>query len=78
MAVTSSDLLNTVGITKMPAKKYASTTAGPAMAKAIPGRIKRPELIIAPEAIANTFVRLSFFVSILFFIFIHSCPVKIS
>jgi hypothetical protein len=39
---------------KTPAKKYEINTADPVLAKASPGKINIPELIIAPVAILNT------------------------
>ena len=39
---------------RIPARKYEIKTAGPVRAKASPGKIKIPELIIAPVAMLNT------------------------
>ncbi len=61
IAVTSSALLRSAGITSRPAIIYDRIMAGPALAKAIPGRTNSPELIMAPEAIAKTSKRPSSF-----------------
>ena len=50
MAVASSALARTAGRTRIPAKMYAKTTLGPVFAYAMAGKIKSPELIIAPDA----------------------------
>ena len=38
---------------RIPARKYEMNTAGPVRAKASPGKINIPELIIAPVAMLN-------------------------
>jgi len=50
MAVESSTLDNKLGMTSTPPSMYANITAGPDFAKARPGNIKSPELIMAPDA----------------------------
>ncbi len=54
IAVESSAFESTLGSIIIEAKRYESITAGPAFENAIAGRMKRPELIIAPEATENT------------------------
>jgi hypothetical protein len=51
MAETNSACDKTPVKARSPAKKYEIITAGPALLCASPGRIKIPELIIAPDAI---------------------------
>lgn len=54
IAVESSITLNMPIRARIPARKYEINTAGPVRAKASPGKIKIPELIIAPVAMLNT------------------------
>jgi hypothetical protein len=63
IAVDNSALLKTLGIIRIEARRYDNMIAGPAFEKAIAGRIKRPELIIAPAAIENTAAEPSCFLS---------------
>jgi hypothetical protein len=63
MAVASSAVERSDGRRRTPERRYASTTAGPIFAAAIPGSTNKPELIIAPEDIANTFINPSCFES---------------
>ena len=54
MAVASSAFDSIAGIIKTAPNRYEKIMAGPEYKKAREGRIKIPELIIAPEAIQKT------------------------
>jgi hypothetical protein len=61
MAVANSALLNALGSIRNEAIRYDNITAEPAFEKAIAGKIKSPELIIAPAAIEKTSAKPSCF-----------------
>ena len=56
----NSALLNSAGIIINAANAYPTTSAGPEILNACPGRINRPLLIIAPDAMQNTSKKPSF------------------
>jgi hypothetical protein len=63
MADANSAMLNAPVNANNPAKKYDRKIAGPTLGKAIPGKMKIPELIIAPVATAKTSINPKSFLS---------------
>jgi hypothetical protein len=57
IAVAISAFDSTAGITSRPARKYATTTAGPAIFAASPGSTKMPLPIMAPTLTVRTAYR---------------------